>query len=305
MKARGLQWKRYWPLYLMALPGLAYLLLNNYLPMAGLVVAFKKVNFKVGILASEWSGFENFRFLFATKDAWLIIRNTVLYNLAFLVVNTVCCVGLAILLNEVRSRRAKSFFQSTMLVPYLMSFVIISYIVFAFLSPSAGFINQSVLKPLGAKSVQWYTEKGVWPYLLVFLQQWKQMGFLVVIYLSAIIGIDPALYEASGIDGATRWQQIRYVTLPGIKSVVMMMIMLTISRMFYSDFGLFYQVPMDSGMLYSVTNVLDTYVYRALLKLGNIGMSSAAGFFQSMVGFALVLVANLAIRKFDPEDALF
>ncbi|MGB4659349.1 MAG: ABC transporter permease subunit [Mobilitalea sp.] len=292
------------PLYLMALPGVLYLFINNYMPLPGLVLAFKNFNARKGIFGSPWAGFANFKYLFATQDAWIITRNTILYNVAFIILNTICAIAVAIILSEITSK-AKKLYQSAILLPFLISAVIVSYLVFAFLSTENGFINNSILKPLGIEGISWYSEKKYWPFILLFVNTWKTIGYNCIIYLSTIIGFDKGYYEAAAIDGATKWQQIKRITLPLLKPTIVMLVLMSVGRIFYSDFGLFYQVPQNSGALYSVTNTIDTYVYRGLLELGDITMSSAAGLYQSVVGFVLVFTANLIVRKVDSENALF
>lgn len=274
------------------IPSLLYLLINNYLPMFGLVIAFKNVNFKKGIFGSDWAGFENFKYLFATQDAWVITRNTLLYNIVFILVHTFLAICLAIILSELTAKRSKRFYQSVTLLPYLISMVIVSYLVNAFLSSDTGFLNNSVLPLFGIEPVSWYP---------TFFQEstiTKMTGhFPASVYQEYL--------ECAALEGATKMQQIRKIILPLISPVITIMVLLAIGKIFYSDFGLFYQVPMDSGPLYSTTNVISTYVYRGLMQLGDIGMSSAAGLYQSVVGFILVLVSNLVVRKLEPENALF
>jgi len=245
------------------------------------------------------------KFLFATNDAWVITRNTLLYNLAFIVINTVVGIILAIFICDVVSKKLKKLYQSAVLLPYLMSIVIISYIVFAFLSTENGMVNNSLLIPFGKNPISWYAEPKYWPFILTLVNVWKGVGYGCLIYISAINGIPKDYYEAANLDGAGKWKQIRCITLPSLVPSVITLTLLSIGRIFYSDFGLFYQVPLDSGTLYSTTNVIDTYVYRALIKLGNVGMSSAACLYQSVVGFVLVLTANLIVRKVSKENALF
>lgn len=297
--------KRYIPIYLLAAPGLAYLFINNYLPMFGMIIAFKKVDFRKGILKSDFIGLKNFEYLFKTKDAWVITRNTILYNLAFIFFVLIFAVAFAIIINELKQRRMSKFYQTVILLPHMISMVIVSYLVFAFLSNENGFINNQILLKLGMEKISWYTEPKYWPFILVFVHVWKSVGYSSIVYLAAVVGIDQELYEAASLDGASTMQRIRYITMPIIKPVMIMMVLLSVGRIFYSDFGLFYQVPQNSGMLYSTTNVIDTYVYRALMQLGDIGMSSAAGVYQSLVGFVLVLSANLIVRRIDKESALF
>lgn len=303
-KSKKVLFKKYLPVYLMALPGLIYLFINNYMPLPGLVLAFKNFNAKKGIFGSDWVGFRNFKFLFMTKDAFVITRNTICYNIVFIIINTVAAIAVAIILSEMRSR-VKKFYQSVILLPYMISMVIVSYLVFAFLSTENGFINNSILKPLGIESVAWYVEKKFWPFILVFVNLWKVIGYNCIVYMSAIIGFDRGYYEAAAIDGAGKWQQITRITLPLLKPTIIMMTLLAVGRIFYSDFGLFYQVPQNSGPLYPVTNTIDTYVYRGLLELGDINMSAAAGLYQSFVGFILVFGSNMLVRKIDPDSALF
>ncbi len=297
-------WK-YSPLYLMMLPGIAYLLINSYLPMFGLVIAFKDINFTKGIWKSDWVGLQNFKFLFQTSDAFIITRNTLLYNIAFILIGLVVAVGFAILLNEVKSKIASRLYQSIIILPFLISMVLVSYLVFSMLSIESGFMNKTVLPGLGIEPISWYNEPKYWPIILTMVQVWKGAGYACIIYLAAIIGIDPEYYEAAKLDGASKWQQIRKITIPLISPVITMLTLLQIGRIFYSDFGLFYQVPMNAGALFSTTNVIDTYVFRGLLQLGNIGMSSAAGFYQSLVGFMLVMISNFVVRKINKENALF
>lgn len=303
-KKKAYNWKRWLPVYVMALPGIIYLFINNYMPLPGLVLAFKNYNARKGIFGSDWAGFTNFKYLFATPDAFVITRNTILYNLVFIVVNTVLSIAVAIILSELTTK-AKKFYQSAILLPYLISAVIVSYLVFGFLSPENGFFNNTILGALGKEGISWYTEKQYWPFILVFVNSWKGIGYSCIIYLATILGFDRAYYEAAAIDGATKWQQITKITIPMLKPTIIMLTLMSIGRIFYSDFGLFYQVPQNSGALLSVTNTIDTYVYRGLLELGDITMSSAAGLYQSLVGFILVLAANLIVRKIDAESALF
>lgn len=303
-KKLGKRIKRYIPVYLMALPGLIYLFINNYMPLPGLVLAFKKFNAKKGIFGSDFVGFDNFKYLFTTKDAFVITRNTIVYNLVFIVVNTVLAVFVAILLAEMTSKM-KKVYQCLILLPYMISMVIVSYLVFGFLSSDNGFMNNTVLKFLGHEKIQWYMEKKYWPFILTFVCAWKVIGYNSIIYISTILGIDRGIYESAAIDGAGKWMQIRKITLPLLKPTVIMMTLLAVGRIFYSDFGLFYQVPQNQGALFAVTNTIDTYVYRGLLELGNMSMSSAAGLYQSIIGFILILCANLLVKKIEPDSALF
>jgi ABC-type polysaccharide transport system, permease component len=292
-------------LALMAAPGVIYLIVNNYLPMLGIVIAFKDINFAKGIFASDWVGLKNFEYLFKTVDAWVITRNTILYNVAFIIINNAMAVALAILLNGVRSKALSSFFRSAIFLPYLISMVVVSYLAFSLLSMENGLLNKSILPALNLEPVAWYGEPRYWPAILVVVNLWKNVGYLSVIFYAAVIGIDKELYEAADLDGAGKWRQAFAITLPVVMPVVIVMVLMQVGRIFYSDFGLFYQVPMDAGAVRSATNVIDTYVYRSFMTLGDIGMSSAAGLYQALVGFALVMASNGLVRRLDPESALF
>lgn len=305
IKNKGMKFSRIWPFYLMVLPGLVYLFINNYLPMFGVIIAFKNMNFSKGIWGSDWCGLKNFRFLFGTRDAWTITRNTIGYNLAFFVIGTVCAVVLAICINEVCSRIASKLYQTIILLPYLMSWVVISYLVFAFLSGENGFFNKTLLPMLGLEKVNWYQDKDYWPFILVFVNTWKNVGYSMIIYFSTIVGISQDYFEAARIDGASKWKQIRYITLPLLKATVITLFILSVGQVFRSDFGLFYQVTKNSGPLYEYTRTIDVYVYQALMKNADYGMSGAASFYQSICGFILIVVANQIVKKYQKSSALF
>nr|WP_330392716.1 ABC transporter permease subunit [Anaerocolumna jejuensis] len=250
-------------------------------------------------------GFKNFEFLFKTKDAFVITRNTLCYNAAFIILGTVLAIAVAILLNEIKEVRLKKIYQTIILIPFLISMVVVSYLVYAFLSSDSGFINNSILIPLGIKPIPWYSSPKYWPFILTAVHLWKGFGYTSIIYFATLAGIDKGYFEAAAIDGASRWQQIKHITLPCLKPTIITLTLMSIGRIFYSDFGLFYQVPLNSGLLVDVTNTIDTYVYRGLITLNNVSMASAAGFYQSVVGFVLVLTANFVVKKVSEEDALF
>lgn len=304
-RKRRYHWKRMLPVYLMAVPGLVYMICNNYLPMFGIVIAFKKLNFAEGIFGSPWCGLDNFKFLFKSSTAFTIVRNTVCYNVVFIILGTVIAIAVAILLNEVRNKAASRIYQSVILLPYLMSWVVASYLFYALLASDTGMINNFILKPLGFDPVNWYSAKQYWPVILVLVNIWKGVGYQMIIYLSSIVSISPEYYEAATIDGATKWQQIRKITLPLLKPTVITLLILAVGRIFASDFGLFYQVPRNSGALYETTQTIDVYVYNALMKNSDYGMSSAASVFQSIVGFVLVLSTNYIARRTNRDSALF
>ena len=294
----------YLPFYIMVLPGTLYLIINNYIPMFGIVMAFKKLNFAQGILGSPWCGLDNFRFLFTSKDAGIITRNTILYNVAFFLVGTVLSIIFAILINEIRSVTAKKLYQTLILLPFLMSWVVVSYLVFCFLSGENGMINTLLLK-MGKETIAWYQETKYWPFILIFCNAWKGVGYSMIIYLSSIVGISQDYYEAAKIDGAGKLKQIRYITLPLLRPTVITMFILSVGQIFRSDFGLFYQIPRNSGVLYNVTRTLDVYIYQMLMQNSDYSMSTAASFYQAIVGFVLIVAANAVVRKVDRNSSIF
>lgn len=298
------QMKQFIPLYLMMVPGLLYLLINNYIPMTGIVVAFKTFNINDGIYRSPWCGLKNFEYLLTSNDAFTIIRNTFCYNVAFIIVNNLVGIILAIMICDVAHRGLRKLYQSSILLPFLISIVVTSYIVFAFLSHENGMFN-AILQANGQERIMWYNSPRYWPFILVFVNCWKGVGYGTLIYIATISGIDGTYYEAAALDGANKWQQIRSITLPFLIPSAITLLLMSIGRIFYSDFGLFYQIPQNSGTLFPVTNTIDTYVYRALISSGGIGRSSAAGVFQSVVGFILVVLSNWIVRKSSPENAIF
>ncbi|MFE4713348.1 MULTISPECIES: sugar ABC transporter permease [Paenibacillus] len=293
----------------MVLPGTLWFLFFSYLPMLGTVIAFKEYRFSrdgfwASIVNSKWVGLDNFKFLFTTNDAYIITRNTLLYNAAFIIVGLVLSVLMAVVLSEIVNKKLAKFYQTGMFLPYFLSWVVVGYFAFSFLSSERGMLNQ-IMGFFGAESVQWYSEKKYWPLILILVYLWKAVGYNSVVYLAAIMGIDKSLYEAAMIDGASKLQQIRSITLPLLRPILTIMTLLAVGKIFYADFGLFYQVPRNSGTLYSVTNVIDTYVYQGLKSTGEIGMSTAAGLYQSLVGFTLVMFSNYIVRKYDKDSALF
>ena len=296
---------RYIPIYIMMLPGMVYLVINNIMPLFGIVIAFKHLDFRKGIFASPWAGLSNFKFLFASGEAFKMIRNTLGYNVVFIILSIVLGVTVAILMNEGSNKYALKAYQTLILLPNLLSFVIISYLVYAYLAPDTGLVNNSILIPLGSKAVSWYSEAKYWPIILTIVNTWQSIGFTAIIYYSAIIGISNDYYEAATLDGASKWQQIRSITLPLLKPTIITLFILSVGRIFNSNFGLFYQVPKNQGVLYATTRTIDVYVYNALMNNNDYAMSSAASVFQSVVGAFTLIVANTIIRKVQPDDALF
>ena len=296
--------KRFLPIYLMMIPGFLYLIINNYIPMFGIIVAFKNYNYSLGIFGSKWNGLKNFKFLFKTKDAFTITRNTLVYNAVFIILGNSLGILIAILLNEIRSKMAKKTYQTIILLPFLLSIVIVSYIVYGIFSTEFGIANH-MLTSLGKDRISWYSTPKYLPFILTFINLWKNMGYNTVLYYATLIGIDVSYYEAAVVDGASRWQRIRYITIPSLIPTITIMVLMAISRIFYSDFGLFYQVPLNSGPLIDVTNTIDTYVYRGLRENSNIGMSAAAGLYQSVVGFIMVIAANTLVKRMGNGNELF
>lgn len=294
-----------WRLLLIAAPGILYLLINNYIPMLGVFLAFKDFNYMKGIFGSDWCGFKNFEFLFKTKDAFIMTRNTLLYNAVFIVIGTVFAIFVAILLSELGERLRTKFFQASLLLPNLLSWVIIGIVGYAFLNADNGFLDKTVLPALGLDPVAWYSTPKYWPFILLLVFLWKNTGYTSIIYMAGIAGINKEIYESAQLDGAGKLKQIWYITLPMLKPTVIITTLMMVGRIFYSDFGLFYQVPQNSGVLFPVTQTIDTYVYRALMTSNNVGMAAAAALFQSVVGFLLVLGANALVRRLDSDNALF
>ncbi|MEO1772073.1 MULTISPECIES: ABC transporter permease [Enterococcus] len=300
---------RYKALILMALPGFIWFIFFFYIPVFANVVAFKNFHispngFIDSLMTSEWVGFDNFKFLFASQDAWLITRNTLLYNIVFLAFNLFFAIAFAIIMSELRNKKFVKVYHTMSLLPYFLSWVVIGYFVYAFLSPDKGIINHW-LTNAGKTPINWYSDPTWWPLIFVIMNVWKSLGYNSIIYYASVMGIDPTYYEAAMVDGASKWQQIKNVTIPQIVPMMLVLLIMNIGGIFRADFGMFYNVPRNSGALYQVTSVLDTYIYNGLTSTGDIGMSSAAGLYQSVVGAALLLIANFVVRKIEPDSALF
>jgi len=273
--------------------------------MAGLIMAFQNMNITLGVFKSPFVGLRNFEFLFTSTDAFIITRNTVLYNLIFIVVNMVVSVCAALLLSTLRSSLYAKTMQTIYMMPYFLSWAVVAIVVNAFLDRDNGLVNM-IMERMGRKSTtNWYHQTRIWPPLLVAVNAWKNVGYQTVLYLAVISGISTDYYEAAVLDGASNWQQAKYITIPHLRFIVGISIILAMSNIFRGDFGLFYNVPMNSGRLYPVTDVIDTYIYRCLTYLNNVGMSTAAGMYQSVVGLIMVLIVNWIITKIDPESAMF
>ena len=297
------QVRRKWSRLLMAVPGILWLLIFSYIPMFGVIIAFKDFRFDKGILGSDWVGFDNFRFLFGTRDALRITFNTLFLNAVFIVTDTVAAIAVAILLYQVQRHFLSRFYQATLFFPYFISWVIVGIFVFALLA-QGGVVN-NLLVGVGLPKVQWYSSPQYWPGILTLAHLWKSVGFWSLVYFAGILAINPELYEAAAVDGANAWRRVWHITLPLLVPLMIINVLLSIGRIFYADFGLFFFVTRGEGLLLPATDVIDTYVYRALTKSANIGMASAAGFYQAIVGFTLVLVTNWVVRRINPERSLF
>lgn len=303
--------KKTFMLLTMVAPGAIWLILLRYLPMFGIVMAFqdykiytKAPSFINNIKNSKFVGFKNFKFLFATKDTWVMVRNTLGYNIVFIVLGLVISVAFAIMLNEITKKFAAKTYQTLMFFPYFLSWVVASYFVQAFLDPTRGLLVNA-MKSWGMVPIDFYNDTRPWPFILTLCNIWKNTGYSTVLYLSAITGIDATQYEAASIDGASKWQQVIYVTLPHLKTMIIILFIMNVGKIFNSDFGLFFNVPLQSGPLFPVTQVVDTYVYRAMMATQNYGMSTAAGLLQNLVGFICIMTANTIVRKVDEESSLF
>lgn len=295
----------------MVAPVAIWLLLLRYLPMGGIVLAFKnyKVNlrnpsFISNLINSKWVGFKNFEFLFKTDSAWVMIRNTLAYNIVFIILGVIIPVAFAIMMNEITRKFFKKAYQTMMFFPYFLSWVVVSYFLNAFLDAQYGMIP-AMQEAAGHARTSWYTTPGPWPFILTFANLWKNVGYSTVLYLAAITGIDTNQYEAAAIDGATKWQQVLHVTIPHLRTMIAILFIMNVGKIFASDFGLFYNVPMQNGALFSVTQTIDTYVYRAYMATGDPGQSSAAGLLQNVLGFVCILTANGIVKKIDSESSLF
>lgn len=297
-------------LSILGFPTFLWYVIFAYIPMFGIIIAFKRYipkpgyNFIYNLFNSPWVGIKNFIFLFISRDSYIIFRNTLLYNIVFIVLGIVIPVTLAILISQLYSQRYAKIIQTATFLPHFLSWVVVSNFVVTFLNPDKGLLNRIIVN-FGSNPVMWYMEPKYWPFILVFMNLWKGMGYSMIIYLASINSIDTTYYEAAIIDGATKKQQVFKITIPLLRPIITILFILSIGRIFNSDFGLFYQVPQNSGSLFNVTATIDVYVYTALMKLNNIGMSSAAAMFQSVFGFFSILIANLIVRKLEPDMALF
>lgn len=290
-------------LYLLMLPGILFFLVFSYLPMGGLVIAFQNFSMRHGIFKSDFIGFSNFKFLFQTGDIWKITGNTLFLNVLFILCTTLMSVFLAILFSEVRNQKFKRITQSLSILPNFVSWTVIALFVDAFISPTTGMVSKALAA--AGTPVDFYSNAAMWPGLMVLMRIWQGAGYGAIVYIATIIGIDPQIYEAADIDGATRLQKIVLITLPILKPTIIMMTLFSVGRIFYGDFGMIYALVGDNSLLFSTTDVIDTYVYRMMRMLRNYGMSAATGLFQSMLGFIFIVTVNFVARKLEPDSALF
>ena len=291
-------------LLLMLLPAVAYVLLFSYIPMGGVILAFKNYNYADGILHSPWAGLANFRFFFQSGQAFKVTRNTLLYNLAFIIVNTTLQIAIAILLSELRGKRFKRTAQSMMFLPYFISWVIVSMIALNLLSYEYGVIN-GLLARTGSARINFYSQPKLWIPILIFFSFWKGVGYGTVMYLAALAGIDTTTYEAAQIDGANIFQRIFRITIPSLKPTIVVLVLLAVGGIFRGNFDMFYQLVGNVGPLFETTDVIDTFTFRALLRSNDIGMSSASGLYQSVFCFITIILANWLVKRYDSEYALF
>lgn len=296
--------KNYRVLLLMLAPAVAFFLLFAYVPMAGIIIAFKRYDYAGGIFGSAWNGLDNFRFFFESGDAWRVTRNTALYNIAFIVVNNALQIFSAIMLFEVGGKWFRKITQSALFLPYFISWVVVGAIAYNLLNYDIGTVN-ALLRGVGLEPIDIYNTPAYWPYILILVSAWKSLGYGTVMYLAAITGIDTEMYEAAEIDGANIFQRIMKVTIPNLYPTIIILVLLAVGNIFRGDFGMFYNMVGNNGLLFSSTDVIDTFVFRSLITSNDIGMSAAAGVFQSVLGFATIMTVNYAVRRYDKDRALF
>lgn len=299
--------KRRSALYVMLIPGVLYLILFNYLPMFGMILSFKKINFRDGILGSAWCGLDNFRYALSAPSLITALKNTILYNIVFLFIGMALSILLAIMLDLLWGKLSKKVYQTIMIMPHFLSWVIVSYLVFGFLSMESGVVNNTILPIFGIDKINWYMEPKYWPAILIIVYFWKSWGYSSIIYTSALAGVDVQLYEAADIDGASVPQKLWNITIPAIKPIISMMLILKVGAILTTDMGLFYQIPLNTPQLYNTTNVISTYTYNLMTGSGanTLGMASATSMLNSLVGFVLIIISNGIIKKLDSDGAIF
>lgn len=298
------EFKRNKALFAMAAPAVLLVLIMQYLPMSGLVLAFKNYRYDLGIFNSPWNGLNNFKFLFSSGTGWRITRNTILYNLLNLITSQLLAVVVAIFITEIHRKIFKKVTQTIILLPYFISWVVVGVFVFSIFNYETGLIN-SIIKGAGGEPVNFYGMPIAWPFIICIFNSWKWTGYNSVIYIAAITGIDGEIGEAASIDGANIFQRIRYITLPSIRPTLVTMILLQVGRILRGDFEMFYQIIGLNGQLFNMTDVIDTYVFRSLVTNPDIGMTAAATFYQSVLCFVIIMVVNTVVKKIDEDYALF
>lgn len=291
-------------LFFMALPAAVLVLVFAYIPMMGLILAFKEYRYDLGVFASPWAGFDNFRYFFISGTGWLVTRNTILYNLLNLVTSQLLAMIIAIIITEMKGRWFKKISQSIIFLPYFISWIIVGTFVYNLFNFETGVLN-NLLRSFGAEPVNLYSMPTVWIWIICAFNSWKWAGYNSVIYIAAITGVDAECYEAASIDGANIWQRIRFITLPSIKPTVIVMLLLNVGHIMRGDFQMFYQIVGNNGQLFNATDVIDTFVFRSLMTSGDIGMTSAATFYQSVLCFLIIVLVNQLVKKIEPDYALF
>lgn len=296
--------RRNWVLFLMLLPAVTFVLIFNYWPMSGVVLAFKDYKTRLGIFGSPWVGMQNFEFLKISGKLGMLTRNTFLYNIAFLTLGVVLEMGFAIIINEVMGRKLKKGLQTVMFLPYFISWMVVAAIMYNMFNFEKGAVN-NVLQAFNLEPFDLYNTGTAWPVMLILVNAWKRTGYGMVVYLAAITGMDQEMFEAASIDGANVWQKIRYITIPSLVPQMMILLLLGIGNVFRGDFGLFYQTVKSNAIILPYTDILDTYVYRSLMNTGDVGMSAASGLYQSVLCFITICLANFTVKKVQPDYALF
>lgn len=289
--------------WLLCLPSILYFIVFCYWPMFGSILAFKDFNYAKGILGSDWAGFDNFKLFFKSNDAWRLTRNTLGYQAIFITTSTIASMAVALLLFEITNRKAIKTYQTIMILPHFMSWVIVGYITYILFNGEKGVFNQ-IIRFFGGKGVDWYSTPKVWPFILPVVNIWKGVGMSSIMYYAALMGVDDSIYEAAVIDGAGRFKQTMAISVPSLIPMMTILTIMAVGNIFRGDFGLFYQITRDVGALYPTTDVIDTYVYRGL-RTGDVGITAAVGFFQSLVGLVVVMFTNWLVKKIEPDNAMF
>jgi putative aldouronate transport system permease protein len=303
-KSRWKEFRDNFELSVLLIPGMIFFLIFSYVPMLGLIIAFKDYRNNLGVFGSEWVGLRNFKFFFTSQDAWRIARNTMGYGILFIILGIICAVTIAILLYEIKNKLALKFYQTTMILPHFLSWVIVGYITYILLEPNIGILN-NILNFFGMKGIDWYLEPKYWVVILPVVNVWKTVGLNCIMYYAALMSIDEQLFEAANIDGASKWKQIKYITIPSLVPLMTILTILHIGNIIKGDFGLFYNIPRNVGLLYPTTDIIDTYIYRGLQTGDDIGITTAVGLFQSFVGLIMVVATNKIVKKISPENSLF